>query len=73
MYRGQARLVQKNPQIKWAFWGVSGGILLLTLVAVILLPAHLKRIAAYIGAAAMVTLYPAALSRSAKPSWSPSI
>lgn len=67
MYQGQARLVQKNPQIKWAFWGVGGGILLLTVVAVILLPAHLKRIAAYIGGGAMLTLYPAALSRSAKP------
>jgi len=67
MYQGQATLVQKNPQIKWVFWGLGGGILLLTLVAVILLPAHLKRTAAYVGAGAMLVLYPAALSRSFKP------
>ena len=60
-------MAQKNPQIKWVLWGVGGGIVLLTVVAVILLPAHVKRIAGYVGAAAMVTVYPAALSRSFKP------
>jgi hypothetical protein len=67
MFRGPATLIRKNPQIIWVFWGVGGGILLLTVVAVVLLPAHAKRTAALIGAFAKLGIYPAMLSRSFRP------
>ncbi|MDT5140442.1 MAG: hypothetical protein QOD58_4704, partial [Mycobacterium sp.] len=47
MYQGPATLLQNRSQTRQVFWFVGGGILLLTLVAVLLLPAGYKRYAAY--------------------------
>ncbi|OBF80005.1 hypothetical protein A5791_09625 [Mycobacterium sp. 852002-51163_SCH5372311] len=67
MYQGPATLLQNQSQTRRVFWFVGGGILLLTVVALLLVPAGYKRYAAYAGAGAMLALYPAALSRSFKP------
>jgi hypothetical protein len=67
MYQGQATLMENKSQTRRVFWFVGGGILLLTVVAVLLLPADYKRYAAYAGGGAMLVFYPAALSRSFKP------
>jgi hypothetical protein len=67
MYQGPATWLQNRSQTRQVFWLVGGGILLLTLVAVLLLPAGYKRYAAYAGGGAMVSAYSAALSRSFKP------
>jgi hypothetical protein len=67
MYQGPATLLQNKSQTRQVFWFVGGGILLLTVVAVLLLPAGYKRYAAYVGGGVMLAVYPAALSRSFKP------
>src|SRR6185312_13676789 len=67
MYQGPATLLENKSQTRRVFWLVGGGILLLTVVAVLLLPAGYKRYAAYVGGGVMLSVYPAALSRSFKP------
>jgi hypothetical protein len=69
MFQGPANLMLKNTQTRKVFWGVGGGILLLTAAAVILLPLSRegKWIVTTVGGAAMLAIYPAMLSRSLKP------
>jgi hypothetical protein len=67
MFRGSATLMRKNPQIMWVVWGVGGGMVLITVLAVLLLPAHLKRTAGIVVPLAMLGVYPPMLSRALTP------
>jgi hypothetical protein len=66
MYRGQAKLMETNPMVKWVFGSGVAACLLLT-AACIVLPGKTKLIAVVVVVGAMLVVYPRMLSRALVP------
>ena len=63
MYRGQAKLMETNPMVKWVF-GSGVAVCLLLTAACIVLPGKTKLIAVVVVVGAMLVVYPRMLSRA---------
>jgi hypothetical protein len=66
MYRGQAKLMETNPMVKWVFGSGVAACLLLS-AACIVLPGKTKLIAVVVVVGAMLVVYPRMLSRALVP------